>query len=71
MNPLSLIGNFGGIDSLETQAFKDLGSSNQSDQLKGQLEMEQATQKYTAYSTALSDLNSMSMEIIRNSKTNQ
>ena len=71
MNPLSLLGNVGGnIDSLEAQAWKDLGSSSQSDQLKGQMEMNQASQQFSSISTALSNQATMIMEAIRNSKIN-
>ena len=71
MNPLSLLGNIGGnIDSLENQAWQDLSSSSQSQQLKGQMEMNQASQQFSSISTALSNQATMIMEAIRNSKIN-
>jgi uncharacterized protein YukE len=71
MNPLSLLGNIGGnIDSLENQAWQDLSSSSQSQQLKGQMEMNEASQQFSSISTALSNQATMIMEAIRNSKIN-
>ena len=69
MNPLSSLGNLGSLDSGMAQAESLMTSNSLSDQVQGQMEMQQVMQKFNAISTFIKNLGDAEQQAINNSKS--